>query len=93
MEKTDKLCVIPADFGWDDIGGWKALNRYIKEDSNQNIIKGNAIMENSNNNIIYSTNKDIILLDAEDLFVIETEEKIIVGKKESLVKVHELRNK
>ncbi|MBR2247902.1 MAG: mannose-1-phosphate guanylyltransferase [Clostridia bacterium] len=93
MEKTDKLYVIPADFGWDDIGGWKALKRYIKVDNNQNVIKGNVVIDNSKNNIIYSTNKPIILLDAEDLFVIETDERVVVGKKESLSKVHELRNK
>lgn len=93
MEKTDKLSVIPADFGWDDIGGWKALKRYIKADENGNIIKGNVALDNASNNIVYSTDKPIILLDAEDLFVIETEERVVVGKKESLSKVHELRKK
>lgn len=93
MEKTDKLYVIPADFGWDDIGGWKALKRYINADEFGNTSKGEVEIENSKNNIVYTTTKPVLLLDAEDLFVIETEERIIVGNKESLSKVHEFGKK
>ena len=93
MEKTDKLCVIPADFGWDDIGTWKALERYLVEDEMKNILKGNTKVFSSKNNLVFSKNKEIILYDAEDLFIIETDEHIVVGKRESLEKVYELRNK
>lgn len=93
MEKTDSLCVLPADFGWDDIGAWKALERYLAEDEMKNILKGNAKTFSSANNLVFSNNKEVILFDVEDLFIIETDERIVVGKRESLEKVHELRNK
>lgn len=93
MEKTDKLYVIPADFGWDDVGSWMALGRYLVRDNWGNIMKGEVIAENSKNNTIFTTTKPVIILDADELFVIETEERIVVGKKDSLNKVHELRNK
>lgn len=93
MEKSDKLYVVPADFGWDDIGAWEALSRYLKQDDAGNITKGDVVMNNSSNNTVFATTKPIVLLDADDLFVIETEERIVVGKKGSLNKVHELRNK
>lgn len=92
MEKSDKLYVVPADFGWDDIGAWEALSRYLKTDNTENITKGEVTAHNSSNNTVFTTTKPVILLDAEDLFVIETEERIVVGKKASLSKVHELRN-
>ena len=93
MEKTDRLYVVPADFGWDDVGSWMALGRYLPKDSAGNITKGEVIMNNSNNNTVFSTTKPIVLLDTDELFVIETEERIVVGRKEALSKVHELRNK
>lgn len=93
MEKTGKLYVVPADFGWDDVGSWMALGRYLKQDEQGNITKGEVKVENSNNNTVFTTTKSVVLLDTDDLFVIETEESIVVGKKESLSKVHELRNK
>ena len=40
MEKSDAIYVIPGDFGWDDIGTWLALQRYIKPDENNNYIRG-----------------------------------------------------
>lgn len=93
MEKTDKLYVIPADFGWDDVGAWMALGRYLQQDGFGNITKGNVLANNSKNNIVFTTTKPVVLLDADDLFIIATEERIVVGKKGSLNKVHELRNK
>lgn len=93
MEKTDKLYVVPADFGWDDVGSWMALERYLSKDMSGNVTKGEVKIENSNNNTVFTTTKPVVLLDAEDMFVIETEERIVVGKKESLSKVHEMRNK
>lgn len=92
MEKAHNLYVIPADFGWDDIGSWEALSRYLKKDAAENITKGNVVVNNSSNNTVFTTSKPVILLDAEDLFVIETEERIVVGKKKSLNRVHELRS-
>lgn len=92
MEKSDKLYVVPADFGWDDIGAWEALSRYLKKDDAENITKGDVTVHDSSNNTVFTTTKPVVLLDAEDLFVIETEERIVVGKKASLSKVHELRN-
>ncbi|MDO4219076.1 MAG: mannose-1-phosphate guanylyltransferase [Synergistaceae bacterium] len=93
MEKTNKLYVIPADFGWDDVGSWIALGRYLSRDENGNITKGKSRIFNSSNNVIFSSTKEIILLDAKDLFVLETDERVIVGRRDSLSKVHELRDK
>ena len=93
MEKTDKLFVVPSDFGWDDVGSWLALGRYLKKDNADNISKGDVTIYNSENNTVFSSTKPVILLDAKDLFVIETAERIVVGNKNSLYKVHELRNK
>ena len=92
MEKTDKLYVVPADFGWDDVGSWLALDRYLEQDKFGNVTKGKVIVNNSNNNTVFTTTKSVVLLDVDNLFIIETEERIIVGKKESLSKVNELRN-
>lgn len=93
MEKTDKLYVVPADFGWDDVGSWMALERYLTKDEYGNVTKGEVQAENANNNTVFVTTKPVIILDIENLFVIETDEKIVVGRREALSKVHELRSK
>ncbi|MBE0477529.1 mannose-1-phosphate guanylyltransferase [Candidatus Aerophobetes bacterium] len=40
MEKTKKAVVIPAEFAWDDIGEWRALERVFPENQKGNIIQG-----------------------------------------------------
>lgn len=93
MEKSDCIYVIPSDFGWDDIGSWNALERYIDKDGNNNIVKGNVKILDSQNNVVYGTDKEILLVDVDDLYVIETDERIVIGKKDNLESVHELRGK
>ena len=93
MEKSKNIYVVPGDFGWDDIGTWMSLERYIKKDENQNILNGNITAYGAKNNIIYSGDKKIVLLDTEDIFCIDTEDVLVIGKRDSICKVHELRNK
>ena len=38
MEKSQSIYVVPGDFGWDDIGTWTSLERYIAKDENENIL-------------------------------------------------------
>ena len=93
MEKSHSIYVIPGNFGWDDIGTWMSLLRYIKPDENDNYIKGEVTTYNSNGNIVYSGKKKIILLNAEDIFCIDSDDVLVIGSKESLKEVHNLRNK
>ena len=93
MEKSKAVYVIPSDFGWDDVGTWNALKRYIKPDEEANYLKGNIDVYDSNNNIVYTGKKKVILLGAENIFCINSDDAIIIGNKEKLSEVHELRKK
>ena len=93
MEKSNNIYVVPSDFGWDDIGTWKALQRYIKPDDKSNIIRGNVKTYDASNNVVYANNKQIVLIDVDDIFVIESDERIVVGKKEKIGNVHEYKEK
>jgi mannose-1-phosphate guanylyltransferase len=89
MEKSKNIYVIPADFGWDDIGTWKALERYIEKDENDNLVKGQASIYNSSNNVLYSGNKKIVVIGLDNIFCIESDDMIVIGPKE---KIEELKN-
>lgn len=91
MEKSDNIYVIPSNFGWDDIGTWKSLERYLKEDENKNFIKGQASTYDSLNNILYAENKKIIVIGLDDIYCIETEDKIVIGKRDSMDKLVKFR--
>ena len=92
MEKSKNVYVIPSELGWDDIGTWKCLERYIEHDENGNVSIGETFTEDSKNNIIYAENKKIILLGVEDLFCIDSNGVLIIGKKDKLAEAHNYRN-
>ncbi len=92
MEKSKNIYVIPSELGWDDIGTWKCLERYIEQDNNGNVAIGNTYTEDAKNNIIYAENKKIILLGVEDLFCIDSNGVLIIGKKDKLEEAHNYKN-
>ncbi len=91
MEKSKNIYVIPGNFGWDDIGTWNSLERYIEKDQNQNILNGDVDVRNSKNNIVYAGDKKIMLLDVDDVFVIDADDLLVIGKRDSIKKVHGFR--
>ncbi len=93
MEKSNNIYVIPSDFGWDDIGTWMSLTRYIKADEQNNYLKGDIVSYNSKNNIVYAGNKKVILLDIDNVFCIDADGVIVIGSRDKIKDVHELRNK
>ena len=89
MEKSRNIYVIPSNFGWDDIGTWKSLERYIEKDEKDNLIKGQASIYDSSNNVLYSGDKKIVVIGLDNIFCIESDDLIVVGPKE---KIEELKN-
>lgn len=92
MEKSPNVYAMPSDIGWDDVGSWKSLERYTEKDDLGNIVKGEAKLIDSHNNVIYGHGKKIIFMNTNDLFCIDSDDAIIIGKKEDLNKVHLLKD-
>lgn len=58
MEKTRHAYVLPAEFGWDDLGDWRSLERLLPPDANRNVSIGDYQGFESAGTIIYSDNPD-----------------------------------
>lgn len=91
MEKSNHVYTIPSDFGWDDVGTWKSLERYNKKDQFSNLLKGNVEVINSNKNIIYGSDKKIVLLDVDDLICIDSDDCFIITKRKDIDEIHKLK--
>ncbi len=82
MEKTTGLRLIPAQFGWDDIGSWAALGRALEADSSGNVAQGRHIALESKDCIIYSQSETIAAFGVSDLVIVEAYGKILVCSKD-----------
>lgn len=93
MEKAENIYVIPSDFGWDDIGTWRAVERYREKDDNNNVYVGDIKNIEGHNNIVMGKEKPIVVVGLEDIFVVESDEIIFVGKKKDIERIKELKKK
>ena len=89
MEQADKRVVIPVDYGWSDVGGWKALSEITPSDENENYTKNDSEIINSKNCYVYS-DKFIAMIDVNDLVVVETSDTLLISKKDSSEKVKDI---
>lgn len=83
MEKASNIYILPGTFGWDDVGSWLAVGRIRKSNEQGNVVKGNIITINSENNIIEGTDKLIAVVGARDLVIVDTEDATLICDKDS----------
>jgi mannose-1-phosphate guanylyltransferase len=85
LEKAKNRLVIPGDFGWADLGSWKAIDDILPslENNNRAPEKEKAIFLNSENCTVFSESKRISLLGVSNIVVIESGDEILVLDKNS----------
>ena len=97
MEKCDDILVVPAEFGWSDVGSLDAFHVLHGEDKNGNIFVGDTVALDTSNSTLYSGGRLVAAIGVEDLIVVETPDAVLVCKKDRAqdVKriVDELRSK
>ena len=81
MEKTSGLRLIPANFGWDDIGTWASLGRALPADADGNISRGSHVALESNNCIVYAQTGTVATFGVSDLIIVEAYGKVLVCSK------------
>lgn len=72
MEKTDKACVMPVSFGWDDLGDWNAVERLRKSPDQPNVEMAKHLGLDTTGSIIYTSDDDevIVTIGLEDVVVV-----------------------
>lgn len=81
IEKTKDVVVIPMDSGWNDIGSWASFWAESQKDNNNNVLKGDVIVQNSANSLIYADNRLVAAVGVDNLIIIETKDAILVCRK------------
>lgn len=80
MEKAENVHVIPASFGWNDVGNWRAVHELSAGDKNKNVSESSpAIFLDSANNLVHSqSGKQVVLIGMENIALVETDKAIMV---------------
>ena len=82
MEKSKKLCLVPADCGWSDIGSWGALMGLHKKDKSVNVLKGKCLNLGSKNTFVWGQRRPIAVVGLKNIVVVDTKNGILVAAKD-----------
>ncbi len=79
MEKSEIVAVVPADFGWSDIGSWQALWEVSEKDDSGNVIQGDVMVEDVKNSLIRSEYGLVAAVGLRNSIIVETADAVLVG--------------
>lgn len=96
MEKTTRAYVVPADFGWDDLGDWNAIERLLlkqkgsnsadnaSDNPSENIELCQHIGLDTSGSILYSADPDevIVTIGLEDVVIVRDGNATLIVKKD-----------
>ena len=82
LEKSGNLGVIKAQSGWDDLGNWGALERWLPRDEAGNVSHGEFIGLETNNCNVFSPQKIVTTLGVSNLIIVESDDVLLVCAKE-----------
>ncbi|MBT8058519.1 MAG: mannose-1-phosphate guanylyltransferase/mannose-6-phosphate isomerase [Gammaproteobacteria bacterium] len=82
MEKADNCAVVGGDFGWSDIGSWKAMSELYESDEAGNRIDGKAIMVESRNCFVQGEDRLVAAVGVNDLVIVDTGDAVLVADRD-----------
>ena len=83
LEKCSDVSVIPADFGWSDLGTWTSLAQHLPSDKDCNSTSGIQLIasESKGNVIVGGSEKVIAIKGLNDFIVVDTEDALLICPK------------
>jgi mannose-1-phosphate guanylyltransferase len=80
MEKAEHVMVVPADFGWSDVGSWSALPEVIDagEEGHVAINAKEVVSIDARNCLVYGDGRLVSLVGVEGLIVVTTPDAVMV---------------
>jgi mannose-1-phosphate guanylyltransferase len=90
MEKADNVYVLPADFGWSDVGTWDSLHHLGQHDENANMVNGDVILYDTKNCIIKTPPERLVVVQGlEGYIVAEYDNVLLICKRTEEQRVKE----
>ncbi|MFB6133932.1 MAG: mannose-1-phosphate guanylyltransferase [Halanaeroarchaeum sp.] len=87
LEDAGDVFVVLADFEWDDLGSWDALERLL---DGENAVIGDALTIDARGNVLATDDKHVSVVGADDLVVAAFDDRVLVVSREEAQRVREV---
>ena len=80
MERADEIFVLPANFGWSDLGTWMSLYCNVQKDMNGNAALGADAKFADSHNCVVNTRgmKSVVVIGVNDCIIAENDGNLLV---------------
>jgi mannose-1-phosphate guanylyltransferase len=83
MEKARDVAVIPAEFGWNDIGSWATLLEILDNDEQGNVIRrADHLGVDTSNTLVFGRDRLVATIGLHDMIIIDAGDAILVCPKD-----------
>lgn len=83
MEKARDVAVIPAEFGWNDVGSWATLLEILDNDEYGNVIRrAQHVGVDTSNTLIFGHDRLVATIGLHDMIVIDAGDAVLVCPKD-----------
>jgi mannose-1-phosphate guanylyltransferase len=83
MEKSSRIVVVPADFGWSDVGSFAALPDVRPTDHLGNVAEGDALVIDGRNDIVIAAGgRPVAVVGIEDVVVVDAGDAVLVCRRD-----------
>lgn len=85
MQETDRAVVLPAaDWGWDDVGSWESLARWLPASEEDNVTMGDCRLEGCREVIAFSDGGLVAALGVSGVVIVRSGDATLVAARERL---------
>jgi mannose-1-phosphate guanylyltransferase len=93
MEKARGVLMCEGNFGWSDVGAWSSLADIWTKDQNRNALRGETILLDSQDCLVYNPDKLTALVGVKDIIVVDTPDALLICRKDQDQKVKDVVGK
>ena len=82
MERTARAAVMPAAYGWSDVGSWQAVWELSERDASGNAAQGAAVFVDAHGSYVATDKQLVALLGVDNVVVVTTDDAVLVARRE-----------
>jgi len=90
MEKASDVVVLAGDFGWSDIGSWKAVAEEFERDAGGNTTSGEVLLADCRNVHAQTEDRLVAAVGLSDVVIVDTPDAVLVCDRHASQKVKEV---
>jgi mannose-1-phosphate guanylyltransferase len=92
MERESNVVVLAGDFGWSDIGSWKAVAEEFERDSGGNTTSGEVVLADCHNVHAQTEDRLVAAVGLRDVVIVDTPDAVLVCDRHASQKVKDVVN-